>query len=55
VGGKNHNHVLSNLGQQVVEAVALIRIEPRRGLIDDEQTRITEQRLSDAQALPHAA
>ena len=41
--------------EQVEEADALLRIEPRRRLVDDDQLRVAEQRDGDAEALPHAA
>ncbi len=43
------------LGEQRAEAHALLRIESRRRLVDDQQARIVEQRLRDADALAHAA
>ena len=47
--------VLADLAQQVQEADALGRVEPRGRLVDDDQLRVAEQRDGDAEALPHAA
>ena len=55
VGGENHDHLLADLGQQVVEAVALAGIEPGRGLVHNQQLGVADQGLGDAEALAHAA
>jgi hypothetical protein len=55
VGREDDHDVLADLAQQVQEAPALLGIEPRRGLVDDDQLRFTKKRLRDAEALPHAA
>ena len=55
VGRQDHHHVLADLGQQVEEAVALLRVQARGGLIDDDQARIADQGLGDAEPLAHAA
>jgi len=47
--------VLADLRQQVEEAAALLRVEPGGGLVDDDEPRIAQQGLRDAEALPHAA
>ena len=52
---QDHDHVLADLGQQVEEAVALLGVEAGGGLVDDDQLRLAEQRLRDAEALAHAA
>jgi hypothetical protein len=49
------DHVGGDVGEQVVEADALFRVEAGGGLVDDDQLGIAEQRLGDAEALPHAA
>ena len=43
------------LGQQIEEAVALLRVEARGRLVDDDQRRVPDQGLGDAEALAHAA
>src|SRR6185437_4136965 len=55
VRGKNHDHLLANFGQQVVKAVALAGIEAGGGLVDNEQLRVADEGLGNAEALPHAA
>ena len=55
VRGEHHDHSLADLAEQIMEAVPLFRIEPRRGLIDDDQSRISEERLRDAEPPTHAA
>src|SRR5262249_23319052 len=52
---ENHDDLLADLGEEIEKAVALFRIEARGRLIDDDEARIADQRLSDAEALPHAA
>ena len=52
---QDHHDVLADLREQVVEADALRRVEPGGRLVDDDQLRVAEQRLRDAEALPHAA
>ncbi len=47
--------VASNGRQQVQKAIALGRVEAGGRLVDDDQARIGEQRLRDAEALLHAA
>ena len=44
-----------DLGEQVAEAHALLGVEADGRLVDDHELRIAEQRLGDADALPHAA
>ena len=55
VRGEDDDAVLAELAEQVEEAHALGRIEAGRGLVDDDQLRVAEQRDGDAEALPHAA
>ena len=45
----------ADLGQHLVEAMALGRVQSRGRLVDDDDLRVAEQRLRDAEALPHAA
>ena len=42
-------------GEQVEEAVALLGIEAGGRLVDDDQLGVADQRLGDAEPLPHAA
>ena len=51
--GENHDHLLANLGQQIVKTIALARIETGRGLVYDQQMRIPDERLRDAESLTH--
>ena len=46
---------LGELGEQVAEAHALLGVEARGRLVDDDERRVVEQRLRDADALAHAA
>ena len=55
VGAQDHHHVLADLREQVVEAVALAGIKTGRGLVHDDELRLTDERLRDAEALLHAA
>ena len=55
VGREDHDDVLADLGEQVEEAVALLGVEARGRLVDDDQLRVADQRLRDAEALAHAA
>src|SRR5690606_5923480 len=54
VGREDDDDVLADLREQIVEAVALLWIEAVRWLIDDDQSRLPDQRLCDAEALAHA-
>jgi len=53
--GEDHERPLADLGEQVVEACALGRIETGGRLVDDHQVRLAEQGLGDAEAAAHAA
>ena len=55
VGREDHHDVLADLRQQVVEAEPLGRVEARGRLVDDDQLRIAEQRLRDAETLSAVA
>jgi hypothetical protein len=55
VSGEDDGATVAELGKQVAEAHAFLGVEADRGLVDDQQPRVTEQRLGDADALPHAA
>jgi hypothetical protein len=55
VGGEDNDHVLADLGEEVEEAVALLWVKAGGRLVDDDELRIADQRLSDAEALPHTA
>ena len=52
---QDHDDVGGDVGEQVVEAHALLGVEARGRLVDDDELRIAEQRLRDAEALAHAA
>ena len=55
VRGENDDDVLADGAEQVVKAHALFGIEAGGGLVDDDEPRISQQRLRDAEALLHAA
>ena len=55
VGGKNDDAFAGEFGEQIAEAHALFGIESGGGFVDDEQLRIVEQSLRDADALLHSA
>ncbi len=53
---REQDHDLARqFGEQILEAIALLRIEPGRRLVDHQQFRRADQRLRDAEALAHAA
>jgi hypothetical protein len=52
---QDHDDALTDLGEQIQKAVALLRIETSGRLVDDDQLRIPDQRLRDAEPLAHAA
>ena len=52
---ENDDDVLADGAQQIVEPHALLGIEAGSGLIDNNEPRIAEQRLSNAEALLHAS
>ena len=55
VRGENDDDVLADGAEQIVEAHALFGVEAGGGLVDDDEPRIAQQRLRDAEALLHAA
>ena len=55
MGRQDHRLFFADLGQQVVKAIALFRVQPGGGLVDDQQFRIAKQRLGNPEALAHAA
>lgn len=52
---EDDDDVLPDLGEQVMEAQALRRIETRGRLVDDDELRLRQKRLGDTEALLHAA
>jgi hypothetical protein len=52
---ENHDDVQRDVGEQVVKAHALLGVEAGGRLVDDDEARVAEQRLRDAEALPHPA
>ena len=52
---EDHDAALADLREQVAETHALLRVEADRRLVDDDELRIAEERLGDAEALAHAA
>ena len=55
VRGEDDDAFSRQIREQVAEADALFGVEPDGGFIDDEQLRVVEQRLGDADALLHPA
>ena len=55
VGRQDHQPLARELCKQVPEALAFLRIQADGRLVDDQQLRIIEQGLGDADALAHAA
>ena len=55
MGRQDDHDVLADLRQEIVEAVALFRVEAGGRLVDDDQLRVTQQGLGDPEALAHAA
>ena len=55
VGGQHDHRVARQVGQQLPEPQPLLRVQPGRRLVQDQQVRLAEQGLGDAQALPHPA
>ena len=52
---ENDDDVLPDRAQQIVKAHALFRIESGSWLVDDDQLRISQQRLRDSESLLHAS
>jgi hypothetical protein len=50
---QDHDDVLADLGQQVVEAVALLGIEAGGRLVDDDQAADCRSAPARSEALPH--
>ena len=55
MGGEQDRPIAREIGEQVAEADTFFRVEPRCRLIHDQQLRIVEERLRDADAPLHAA
>ena len=55
VRGENNDAFAGKFREKIAEADALFGIETGGGLVDDEELRIVEERLRDADALAHAA
>ena len=55
VGREDHHHVFADLASRFRKRLRLFRIETGGGLINDDQVRVTDQRLGDAEALAHPA
>jgi len=53
VGGQHHGPALGEPGEQGAEADALLGVEAGGRLVDDEQLRVVEQGLGDADAAAH--
>lgn len=48
VGGQNNDDVAADGGKKIQKAIALGGVKPSRGLIDNNQARVGQQRLCDA-------
>ena len=55
VRGENDDDFVADRREQIEEAVALFGIETRGRFVDDDELRLADQRLRDAEALAHAA
>src|SRR5690606_37632466 len=55
VGRKDHHPVCGQVSEKCSEAHAFGWVESGRGLVDDQEPRIADQCLSDAEASAHAA
>ena len=55
VRGQNDDTFAGQIGEQVAEAHTLLGVEPDGGFIHDQQLRVIEQRLGNADALFHPA
>ena len=55
MGRENDDAIAGEIREQIAEADPLFRIQSGRGFIDDQQLWIVQQRLRDADALPHAS
>ena len=55
VRGEQDGAVLGEFREQAVETEPLLRVQARRGLVDDQEPGVARQRLRDPQPLPHAA
>src|SRR5580704_3675355 len=55
VSGKNHDDIFPDDAQQVVKSHSLLRIEAGSGFVHNNQARISQQRLRNAEALLHAS
>jgi hypothetical protein len=55
VRGEDDDALAGKLGEEIAEAHALLGIEAGGGFVHDEELRVIEQSLRDADALAHAA
>ena len=55
MGRQDDDDIVADPGEQIEEAVALLGVEARRRLVDDDQLGVADQRLGDPEALPHSA
>ena len=55
VSRQNHRAVTTQRREQIEEAIALRRIQPRRRFVDNDQPRIAQQSLRNSETLLHAA
>ena len=55
MGGQKYKAFLRRMGEQVPEAEPLLRVKPHRGLIENQERRVFQQCLCDADALALAA
>jgi hypothetical protein len=52
---EHYNPLAGEVGEQVAKADALLGVEAGGGFVHDEQLRVVEQRLGDADPLLHPA
>src|SRR5690349_2258921 len=55
VRGEDHDGLAADAREEVVEPHALLGIQARGGLVHDDEERVADQRLRDAETLAHAA
>ena len=53
--GEQDDLIRGEAGDEVAEAHALLGVKPGRGLVEDEDVRVVEDRLRDAESLLHAS
>jgi len=55
MGGENDDTISGKIRKQIAKANPLFRIQPRSGLVHNQQPGIVQQCLCDADPLPHSS